>query len=155
MSTIEGDEAESTRALERLLAVCQDGVAGYDRAASKVPDPHLREELAGLAADRAEIAGVLVYALGRSAPPHHGSFRGAVHRKWLDAVAALERAPTHAVLRECRRGEQQTLHAFTEALGKDLTERARAAIQSQLGRVLAASALLSQMEDEAEAAGAK
>lgn len=136
------------RVLERLLVLCADGAAGYRHAAAMVKSPErLHQVLAQNAAHREEIESVLAYALvglGEK-PEHHGSIRGAVHRGWLDALAAFAPdAPNaiRAVLHECERGEQKTIEGFTAALGRSLPKEIHDAVQSQLGRVLEAAAAL-------------
>lgn len=142
-------ENESAHALERLIAVCNDGATGYRKAAGHARDADLRTELEAAAVDREEIASALGYALAELGRPavSHGSLRGALHRAWLEAVATLERPHDVAVLRACERGERATVDAFIDALGRDLTGDVRSMIQSQLGRVLVANATLARAAD--------
>jgi uncharacterized protein (TIGR02284 family) len=144
-STSPNDDA--IHILERLLVACQDGVEGYRRAADDVEDSSVRRFLAHASAEREEVASVLtneLVALGHK-PTHHGSIPGAVHRRWLDALAVLERRATPAILRECQRGEHETLSAFTAAMGRSVPEDVRKVIQAQLGRLLHASAALNRI----------
>jgi uncharacterized protein (TIGR02284 family) len=132
------------RVLERLLVLCADGAAGYREAAAAVAEPRLHRWLARSAAQREEIGSVLTYALvelGRT-PEHRGSLAGAVHRHWRSAVVSVSPDGPHAILRECERGEQETIKAFSTALGRSLPADVHSTVQSQLGRVLVASAAL-------------
>jgi uncharacterized protein (TIGR02284 family) len=136
------------KTLERLLAVCEDGVLGYRRAAAAIDDPRLRAPLAAEAARREEVASVLAYALVDlgTKPSHHGSLEGAIHRRWVDALAASRAGGAHAILKECLRGERATIYAFAEALAEDLPYAVRTVVQSQLGRVLEAAETVSNLE---------
>jgi uncharacterized protein (TIGR02284 family) len=140
------------KTLERLLAVCEDGVLGYRRAAAAIDEPRLHAALAAEAARREEVASVLAYALvdlGKK-PSHHGSLEGALHRRWVDALAASRAGGAHAILNECVRGERATIYAFAEALAEDLPHAVRTVVQSQLGRVLEATEALSILERSAD-----
>ncbi|MDF2693905.1 MAG: hypothetical protein K0S65_2288 [Labilithrix sp.] len=135
---------DPVRVLERLLVLCADGAAGYRQAAAAVTEPRLHRRLARSAALREESGSVLtcaLVALGRK-PEHHGSLAGTMHRRWLDAVALVSPNGPLAILRECERGERETLEAFSTALGRSLPADVHSMVQSQLGRVLEASAAL-------------
>jgi uncharacterized protein (TIGR02284 family) len=139
------DDHDDIRVLEQLLVSCQDGVEGYRRAAGDVEDEHVRRFLEHAAAEREEIASVMtnaLVALGYK-PAHHGSALGAVHRRWIDVVARAR--STSAILHECQRGERETLAAFSSAAGRELREDVREVVQSQLGRLLQASAALNRV----------
>ncbi len=144
--------------LQRLLVVCADGTAGYRHAAAHVPDRSIHAMLARNAAQREEMESVLTYALVELGfkPSHHGSVAGAVHRRWLGALPAVKTNPTRAILRECQRGERETIEAFAAALGRSLPDEVHNVVQSQLGRVLEASAALGRevlaLDDAGEAA---
>ena len=130
--------------LQRLLVVCADGAAGYRHAAAGIPDRTIHAMLARNAAQREEMESVLTYALVELGfkPSHHGSVAGAVHRRWLDALPAVKSNATRSILRECQRGERETIEAFAAALGRSLPNNVHNIVQSQLGRVLEASAAL-------------
>lgn len=135
---------DAVHVLQRLLVVCADGAAGYRHAAAGVPERSIHAVLARNAAQREEMGCVLTYALVElgQKPSHHGSVAGAAHRRWLDALSAVKSDATKAILHECQRGERETIEAFTAALGRSLPERVHTVVQSQLGRVLEASAAL-------------
>jgi uncharacterized protein (TIGR02284 family) len=145
-------ERQGVDVLERLLVVCQDGVDGYRRAAADVPAGPLRDFLSGAAARREELTSVLTHALVELGhkPVHHGSIGAAVHRRWLDAVAALGGTP-EAVLEECQRGERQSLAAFASATGRDLPEAAHRVVRDVCERFLEASAALNRVAADLDA----
>lgn len=130
--------------LDRLLELCTDAIAGYRHAAAAISDPHIRAVLEQNAAEREEIASVLSYELVELGhkPARHGTIAGALHREYLDVTAAVDRGNPGPLLSICARGERETLAQFSAALGKVLPEHVHNVVQSQLGRVLSASASL-------------
>jgi uncharacterized protein (TIGR02284 family) len=142
---------ETIQTLDRLLVLCADGVEGYRHAAKVVPEPSIHRVLASNAAAREETVSVLTYALVSLGykPSHHASIPGALHRTWVDAIGALKPHATLTILHECERGEQRTLEGFTSALGRSLPEEIHSVVQSQLGRILEASAALQRAIAEA------
>jgi uncharacterized protein (TIGR02284 family) len=148
----ESTDTKAIDVIEHLLVVCQDGVDGYRRAAEDVPKGRVKDFLASASAKREELASVLTNALvglGHK-PAHHGSVAAAAHRRWLDAVATVGRGSANGVLEECRRGEQQSLAAFTAALGRDLPEDAHRVVRDVFQRLLQASAALNQVAADLE-----
>jgi len=132
--------------LDHLLVLCMDGVAGYRKAARLVANERLQHLLEDNATVREEVASVIGYTLAALGHPReeHGSLAGALHRGWLEAISLATPGDTAALLRACARGERETLAGFSAALGRSLPDEVRTAIQSQLGRVLAASSTLNR-----------
>jgi uncharacterized protein (TIGR02284 family) len=143
---------DPVQVLNHLLVLCSDAAAGYRGAAHAIADPNLRRMLERNAADREEIASVLTYKLVELGhkPAHHGSALGAAHRAWLVATATLDPGDTVALLDACATGERETLAQFSAALGRPLPDDVHAVVQSQLGRVLSASAALQHARSDVE-----
>lgn len=129
------EHTDGTHALERLLTICWDGVEGYRRGTASVRAPHLHALLQRNEVEREEIVSVLINTLVELGAKHDhgGSLRGALHRGWLGALRATH--ADHAVIRECMRGDEVTLAAFTEALSHDLPTDIRERVDVQRGRV--------------------
>ena len=132
------ESTDGAHALERLLTICSDGVEGYRRATASVRAPHLHALLQRNEVEREEIASVLTNALVEigAQREHGGSLKGALHRGWLGALRT-----THAdgaIVRECMRGDEVTLAAFTEALTHSLPADIRQRVDVQRGRVASA-----------------
>lgn len=123
-----------------LLHVCADGVAGYRHAAAAIREPKLHATLWQNASEREEVSAVITNTLiarGKK-PDHNGSTKGAVHRAWLDAIAALEADNASSVLRECERGDVATCDAFEDVLSGELPADLRTTLEDQLKRVFEA-----------------
>ena len=140
--------------LDHLLVLCSDAVAGYRQVARAVKNPEIHRMLEHNASEREEIAAVLTYKLVELGykPTHHGSIAGAVHRAWLITTATLGLGDTAALLKACATGERETLAQFSAALNLSLPDDVHAVVQSQLGRVLSASAALQHARSELNAA---
>jgi uncharacterized protein (TIGR02284 family) len=146
-------QTETAGILTHLINLCTDGAEGYRHAARSIDDPRVHRVLVENAARRDEIAAVLtsaVVARGQR-PGHQASLEGRAHRAWLDTIAALRPNSTHAILRECARGEGETMDAFAEALALQLDDDARNLLQSELGRILDAIAELNRVANDLDA----
>ena len=133
------EQNDGAHALERLLTICSDGVEGYRRATAAVRAPYLHALLQRNEVEREEIACVLTNALvevGENRDHHRGSLTGALHRGWMGALRAAH--ADDAIVRECVRGDEVTLAAFTEALSHELPAQVRDRVRVQRGRVASA-----------------
>jgi uncharacterized protein (TIGR02284 family) len=140
----ESKKPELIDIVRHLLVSSTDGIEGYRRAAQDVKSDRLRGFLSEAAAEREQIAAVLtnlLVSLGFK-PSHHGSLEGAIHRRWLDALGAFAPHADDGILRECQRGEQETIAAFAKALDHDLPDEVRSTLHTQLARIFEASAAL-------------
>jgi uncharacterized protein (TIGR02284 family) len=132
--------------LMTLLRLCADGVAGYRHAALAIREPKLHTALWQNASEREEIGAVITNALVSRGvkPDHEGSAKGAVHRVWLDAIAALESNNTAAILHECERGDVVTCNAFEDAIDDPAASNVREMLVELLSKVFAARARISK-----------
>lgn len=104
--------------LNRLIAVCKDGEAGFQAAADDVGDLELKEVFTRLARQRSEFAAELqlcVKRLGED-PRESATLSGALHRGWMRLKADIVKNDTHAVLAECERGEDDAIAAYRAVL---------------------------------------
>jgi uncharacterized protein (TIGR02284 family) len=138
--------------LERLLVVCTEGTAEYQRAGSLSEDTELRAALTELAEEREEMAGVFAYTLvGLGCKMDHpASLKGLVRRRFLERIEAYP-GPPRAVLEECVRSERATLARFDEVLGHELPQDVRTIVLAQYGRLLRARDRLLLLTEEQRA----
>jgi uncharacterized protein (TIGR02284 family) len=139
---------DTNTTLESLLHLCADGVAGYRHAATAIREPKLHAALWKNASEREEIAAVLTNALVARGikPAHNGSAKGAVHRAWLDAIAALESDNVAAILRECDRGDLVTCDAFESALAGEIGADLKKDLEKQLARIVEARTRIAEAQ---------
>ena len=137
------ESTDGTRTLQRLLTICSDGVEGYRRATASVRAPNLHALLQRNEVEREEIASVITNALVEigAKREHGGSLTGALHRGWLGALRTTH--ADDAIVRECMRGDETTLAAFTDALTHSLPADIRQRVDAQRRRVASALERLS------------
>lgn len=104
--------------LNKLIAICKDGHAGYLAVAKDAKDPELKELFSRLADQRAEFANQLQDLIRElhCEPRQTASLTGAFHRGWINIRSAVAINDTHAALAECERGEDAAVEAYRKVL---------------------------------------
>lgn len=141
---------DAVHILDQLVTLCGDAILGYREAARVTVDSEVRSLLERNASEREEIASVLTYKLielGHE-PRHDRSIAGAIHRRYLETMAAVTPGDPARVLDACATGERETLAQFSFALGQALPDDVHNVVQSQLGRVLSACAALQRIRHD-------
>jgi uncharacterized protein (TIGR02284 family) len=113
--------ASAASVLNSLIKTCNDGNQGFQWAARKVGIPEFEVLFVELASQRRQFAAELVRLvldLGAEAEST-GSFKGAVHRAWINLKAMTTNEDTHDILLECKRGETAALTEYGYALDYD------------------------------------
>ncbi len=120
MSNHTNSNAVST--LNHLIQTLKDGHLGFQAAAQDVKSPDLRATLSEYSLQRSRFAGelqALAHSLGESNPEDSGSVSAALHRGWIDMIAALTNKDDHSVLAECERGEDSAVAEFRTAIADE------------------------------------
>ena len=127
--------------LEKLIAVCKNGEAGFQLASGEVKSSELQSLFVGYSLQRSRLWRDLEAAastLGRTVPAGDGSAGAAVCRNWMAPADAATR-DDQAVLSECERGEDAAMAAYATALEEpELPPAIRAMIAAQALDVKAA-----------------
>jgi uncharacterized protein (TIGR02284 family) len=128
--------------LENLIAVCKDGEAGFALAADEVSASALKSLFQGYSLQRSRLArdlGSAASALGRSSCPKDGEEGGTVRRTWMAPREGGIVRDEHAVLLECKRGEDAAAAAYAAVLEEpELPPTVRALITAQAVEVKSA-----------------
>jgi len=128
--------------LEKLIAVCKDGEAGFQLASTEVKSSELQSLFVGYSLQRSRLWRDLEAAastLGRSIPAEDGSAGGEAGRTWMMPTDAASARDDQAVLSECERGEDAAMAAYATALEEaELPPAIRAMIAAQALDVKAA-----------------
>jgi uncharacterized protein (TIGR02284 family) len=123
--------------LNGLIEISRDGELGFRTCAEDLDSPHLKtlftDRSKGCATAVAELQEQ-VRSLGGKAESET-SVSGSLHRRWIDIKAAILGKNNESILTECHRGEDVALHAYRQALAKDLTDSARAVVERQYAGV--------------------
>lgn len=128
---------ESIDQLNHLAKLCEDGSAGYRKAADLTSDPVLKSTFIRYGAERDQFADQLrseVRRLGGKAADS-GTFAGSAHRAWFDVKSAFSSDDDKAVVNECERGEDHAIAAYKKALDQPLAPSARQLIVAQCNEV--------------------
>jgi uncharacterized protein (TIGR02284 family) len=124
--------------LEKLIAVCKDGEAGFQLASGEVKTSELQSLFVGYSLQRSRLWRDLEAAastLGRSIPAESGE----AGRTWMMPADATTARDDQAVLSECERGEDAAMAAYAAALEEpELPPAIRAMIAAQALDVKAA-----------------
>jgi uncharacterized protein (TIGR02284 family) len=139
------DQKSTNATINRLIEACYDGQHGYQTAAHHVSDMELKKTLGKFALDRKHFAEELAKRIDREsgAPVHHGTFKGALHRGWIE----LKGKDHAAILKECLRGEEAGVACFREALAKELPVELKALLDEQIEQIEGAREQLERMTE--------
>lgn len=125
--------------LNRLIALCHDGIEGYKAAAERTEKEIYQRMFNEYVEQRQRFVNdlqKLVRNLGGN-PEDSGSFLGSLHEGWLRfrSYLAGDEQEAHAVLEEARRGEEAVLEAYQEAFHGELPESVRPIIRTHLSEI--------------------
>lgn len=128
-----GSTKDYISVLNSLIESCKDGEEGFEKAAKDVQNPNLQRLFHEFARQRANFASELQIAVAKlgGEPEKGGSVGASVHRGWMDLKSAVTGKDEHAILEEAERGEDSAVHAFQDALGKDLPADLRAIVEKE------------------------
>lgn len=131
-SIMENNELIDT--LNTLIETSRDGDNGFTTCADDAKDASLRAYFT-ICATRCRSSVHTLEELVKyygGTPEQLGSMLAPVNRAWLNLRAAISDNSDLAVLEECERAEDVALHAYRNALDKDLPADASAVVQLQL-----------------------
>src|SRR6476660_4096552 len=108
---------DSITALNELIEINNDRVAGYRKAIEETSDSNLRStflELINTSEKNLSELIEAVYNLGGK-PEEGTKTTGKIYRVWMDAKAALTGGNRHQILSSCEYGEDVALGAYEHA----------------------------------------
>jgi uncharacterized protein (TIGR02284 family) len=145
-------QEEAVSVLNGLIESCNDDEMGYKTAAEHAGDPALKALFSQYSQQRAQFASELRMEVRRRGgdPAPSGSMSGAFHRGWMHLKSVISRVDDETIARECARAESSTLHAYEEALERELPFDAREVLQRQRSQIQEARDHLSALEEEEE-----
>jgi uncharacterized protein (TIGR02284 family) len=123
--------------LDSLLAICRDGVDGFELASHELKSSELQSLFLGYSLQRSRMARELEAAIS-AVGDGVSEAGGKSSRTWMMPEAGKIR-DEHAVLTECERGEDAALAAYALALQeRELPTPVRGMITAQAAEVKAA-----------------
>lgn len=111
---------DSITALNELIEINNDRIAGYKTAIAETKDSDLRLTFTQLMATSEKNLSELieaVYNLGGT-PEESTTVAGKIYRVWMDAKAALTGEDRHQILSSCEYGEDVALRTYEHVLDK-------------------------------------
>lgn len=125
--------------LKHVIVRNIDAKKGYEKAADKVRNPSLENAFRQQATQRFEFASELennANVFGsrdlRNLDLDDSSFKGDMHRTWMDVKTAFSSDKDEAIVEECIRGEKAALEDYNELLRDNaIASPAREAITRQ------------------------
>jgi uncharacterized protein (TIGR02284 family) len=121
-------------AVNDLIEINNDRIAGYERAANESRDEDLRSLFNNMASQSRRFAGELKQVVTREGgEPEAGStLKGKIYRAWMDVKAAFTGHDRKSILASCEFGEDAAQHAYEAALKQDeLQGDARLTVENQ------------------------
>lgn len=137
------DQKSTNAAINRLIEACYDGQHGYQTAAHHVTDMKLKKTLGKLALERKYFAEELAQQIDSDsgAPVRHGTFKGALHRGWME----LKGKDHTAILKECLRGEEAGIACFREVLAQEIPVELKMLLDEHIAHIEAARGQLESL----------
>jgi len=144
------DQNQVREILQDLIENNRDGQNGYREAAEHVTDSEIRSFFQEQSLERARFAGELeqlIRDFGEADPDRTGSIAGTLHRKWIDAKAALG-GGDHTILESVEQGEDAAKRAYEKALNGSLPANLLEVVQRQAESVRAAHDRVKMLRDQ-------
>ena len=139
------DTSKAVDILNDLITKNYDGENGYKEAAEDVDSPTLKNMFNDYAKQRYDFGHELKAAIKQAGGEVEkgGSVAAAIHRTWIDLKSAIAGNDEAAVLEEAKRGEENALKEYDEALsqlnstdpGYNVVSKQRTQIQQALSQI--------------------
>lgn len=119
--------------LNDLISTCRDSEEGFGKAAKGCHDTNLRFRFTGIAGQRADFAGELAGHVRRLGghPAESGHLSGIQEGGWRELETGIRPKDDAEFLAECKRGEENTLAHYEEALTHEIAAAVRAVVERQ------------------------
>jgi len=134
------NQDDARNVIQDLIETLRDGQNGYREAAEHIKDSEIRSFFQEQSLERARFAGELedlIREFGESNPDRSGSVAGTLHRKWIDAKAALG-GGDHTILESVEQGEDSAKKAYENAFNASLPANVLEVVRRQAESVRAA-----------------
>ena len=120
---MENNKENLVSELNEVLERNFDAIKGYKKASENISNSVLRDYFNTQVNQRQEFVSTLqtkVAELGGN-PVDEGSFKGNLHRTWMDVTGAVATNKEEAILEECIRGEKAAAEEYQDLLEAHLT----------------------------------
>ncbi|NND88274.1 MAG: PA2169 family four-helix-bundle protein [Flavobacteriaceae bacterium] len=142
--------------LQELLEKNYDAEKGFTKAMKDAENSRLKGFLKRQAAQRAQFVNELDQEIRNlnETPKDSGSFKGDMHRTWIDIKTAFTGDNDEAVLEECIRGEKASVEEYQERLEKNhFPPHVTSVLTNQLNTIQGTLNNVKTLEDAIDRAG--
>ncbi|MDQ6663482.1 MAG: PA2169 family four-helix-bundle protein [Acidobacteriota bacterium] len=131
---------EAIDSVNDLIETLKDGEQGFRTAAAHVQDAELRTLFDMYAQQRARFAAELNNEVLRRGgdPAKSGHVSASFHRGWINLKSIVTGKDEAAIVAECERGEDSSVHNYQDALKKNLPSDLLSIVEEQYRHVKAA-----------------
>jgi uncharacterized protein (TIGR02284 family) len=139
--------------LQELLEKNYDAEKGFTKAMKDVENNNLKNYFKHQAAQRNEFANELTHEIRKlnETPKDSGSFKGDMHRTWIDIKSSLSGDKDEAVLEECIRGERASVEEYEERIEKNrFPSHIESTLKNHKNRIQSTLSKVKNLEDLAD-----
>lgn len=118
MNKMKNYTVEMSNKLNELLERTYDAEKGFKQAAEKVENPVIKEFFENRAAKRYDFGHELkkeIKSFGQN-PDKGGSFKGTLHRNWMNLKSYFDSNNEEAILEEVQRGENEAIETYNDII---------------------------------------
>ena len=118
METVSTLDKETIKGIQNLIEINIDSSKGFEEAAEKVENNAIADLFRTCASERRRNANDLqsLAVINAKEPETDGSWKGTVHRWWIDIRGKVQGGDEHAMLAEAERGEDAIKHRYEDTL---------------------------------------
>lgn len=140
---------DTIEGIQNLIEINIDSAKGFDEAAEKVDSNAIADLFRTCASERRGYANDLrsLAAINAEQPVSDGSWKGTVHRWWIDLRGKVQSGDEHAMLAEAERGEDAIKHRYEDTLKETAGSAVNDVLQSQYAGVKARHDQIRDMRD--------
>ena len=149
-------ESKTIEKLQDLVRINQDSAKGFKDAAEVVSNEQLKRLFSDMSTRRSENAAALMGYVENNGEDTEdaaeGSWRGQLHRWWMELRGKLSGGDAYAVLAEAERGEDQIKAMYEEVLKETAGNAVNDVLLQQYGNVKKGHDTIRDLRDAVKAA---
>lgn len=149
METQRNLEKDTVEAARELIQINADSHLGFLQAADAIKDDSVGKLFCDIAKMRKDHARDLQRAIG-STESLDGSFKGKMHRWWIDVRGSLQDGDRYAILAEAERGEDEIKQRYEDLMKENPGNALSSVLHKQFAEVKTHHDMIRDMRDRAK-----
>lgn len=140
---------DTIKGIQNLIEINIDSSKGFEEAAEKVENNTIADLFRTCASERRTYANDLqsLAIVNAKEPKTDGTWKGTVHRWWIDLRGSIQSGDEHAMLAEAERGEDAIKHRYEDTLKDTAGSAVNDVLQRQYSGVKARHDQIRDMRD--------